>query len=297
MDGLIALVKLLLAGVAFSIGVVVGGMVATLLQLQPPAIPQGMDMATAMRDFVLESPLLALALALLARNLRGRFITRAFVLSFLTWIAYTVNTQLEASIFTTMASGFWFSIVDFAVPSLLSGLTVAFLFPYRGEVESSAGAVREFFSRRTVLAWMWRLAVGAVAFMPIYWFFGTLVVPFTEAYYQQNQFGLTMPGVEQIFTVLFVRSLLFLLACLPVLILWQGSNRSLFFSLGFALFVLVGLLYMLASEWMPVAVRLPHSIEILADEFVYAGVLVWLLRKGSLVTQANQRAFARVATG
>ncbi|MCL5950749.1 MAG: hypothetical protein M1132_03350 [Chloroflexi bacterium] len=295
--GLVALGKLVLAGAAFSIGMIAGGMLATLLQLPPPAIPQGMDTAAALRNFVLESPLLALALALLARDLGGRFVTRALALSFLTWIAYTVNTQLEASIFTTMASGLAFSLVDFAVPSLFCGTAVAFLFPYGGETASFAAAAREFFARRTAGAWVWRLAVAALAFMPIYWFFGTLVVPFTGAYYQQNQFGLTMPGVDQILAVLFIRSLLFLAACLPVLILWRGSNRSLFASLGSALFVLVGLLYMLGAEWMPVAVRLPHTLEILVDEFVYAGVLVWLLRKESPVAEPSRSAVRRAAVG
>ena len=295
--GLVALGKLVLAGAAFSIGMIAGGMLATLLQLPPPAIPQGMDTAAALRNFVLESPLLALALALLARDLGGRFVTRALVLSFLTWIAYTVNTQLEASIFTTMASGLAFSLVDFAVPSLFCGAAVAFLFPYGGETASFAAAAREFFARRTAGAWVWRLAVAALAFMPIYWFFGTLVVPFTGVYYQQNQFGLTMPGLDQILAVLFIRSLLFLAACLPVLILWWGTNRGLFASLGFALFVLVGLLYMLGAEWMPVAVRLPHTLEILVDEFVYAGVLVWLLRKESPVAQPSRSAVRRAAVG
>jgi hypothetical protein len=40
--------------------------------------------------------------------------------------------------------------------------------------------------------------------------------------------------------VLFVRSVLFLFACLPTVIVWQRSTRSLFLSLGFALFVLEG---------------------------------------------------------
>ncbi len=290
---LINLVKLLLCALAFSAGIIVGGMVASLLRLQAPATPAGMDMSAAMRDMLLESPILAFALALLARGLGGGFLTRAAFLSFLTWIAYTVNTQLEASIFTTMAGGFWFSIVTFGVPSLFCGAAVAFLFPPRREAKSLVSAAREFFGRRTTEAWVWRLAVAAVAFMPIYWFFGMLVVPFTGEYYRQNMYGLAMPSLDQILTILFIRSVLFLLACLPIVVLWQESERSLFFRLGFALFVLVGLLLMLA-EWMPLSVRLPHTIEILADEFVYAGVLVALLTRGE--TAQEQRPLARSLT-
>lgn len=143
---------------------------------------------------------------------------------------------------------------------------------------SEIAAWKDFFGQRTTWEWFWRLPVAAVAFMPIYDFFGLLVVPFTAEYYQENMFGLQMPDLHQILTVLFVRSVLFLLACLPVIILWRKGRLNLFLSLGFALFVLVGLLYMIASYWMPLSVRLPHTLEILADEFVYVGVLVALLK-------------------
>ncbi len=292
-QALINLAKLLLCGLAFSVGIIVGGMVASLLRLPTPATPAGMDTTVAMRDMLLESPILAFALALIARGLGGGFLARASSLSFLTWIAYTVNTQLEASIFTTLAGGFWFSIVTFGVPSLFCSAAVAFLFPPDPKGKSLVTAAREFFGRRTTGGWIWRLAVAAVAFMPIYWFFGMLVVPFTGEYYRQNMYGLAMPSLDQILTILFIRSVLFLVACLPIVVLWQESERSLFLSLGFALFVLVGFLLMLA-EWMPLSVRLPHTIEILADEFVYAGVLVALLSRGE--TAQERRPVARSMT-
>jgi hypothetical protein len=76
--------KLLLGGVVFSVSVIVGGMLATLVQLHPATPPAGMDMSTAARNLMLESPILALALALLARGLGGSFAMRALALSFLT---------------------------------------------------------------------------------------------------------------------------------------------------------------------------------------------------------------------
>jgi hypothetical protein len=282
---LIDLGKLILCGIAFAVGVIAGGMVATLLRLPSPSMPEGMDPATAGVVLMLEGPLFALALAVIARGLTGGFLTRAFVLSLFAWIPYTVNTQLEAAIFSTMANSFWFSIVDFLVPSILCGAAVAFLFPPDRRGTGLIESFKSFFSQRTAAAWLWRLGVAAVAFMPIYYFFGMLVVPFTAEYYRQNMYGLTMPGLDQILVVLFVRSVLFLIACLPVIVMWRESRSSLFFRLGLALFILVGLLYMLAAYWMPVSVRLPHSLEILADEFVYAGALVMLLMPGRSTTR------------
>jgi len=50
-----------------------------------------------------------------------------------------------------------------------------------------------------------------------------------------------------------------------------------FWVLGLTLFLLVGGLNMLQAYWMPNVLRVTHSIEILADELVYVGVLVGLL--------------------
>ncbi|NIN68838.1 MAG: hypothetical protein GTO63_29965 [Anaerolineae bacterium] len=66
--------------------------------------------------------------------------------------------------------------------------------------------------------WAWRLAVDAVAFMPIYLSFGRLVTPFTYDYYLEQMAGLTAPGLGQILPVLFARSVLSLAASLPVLV-------------------------------------------------------------------------------
>jgi len=90
-----------------------------------------------------------------------------------------------------------------------------------------------------------------------------------------------MPSQTEVLLVLTIRSVLFLLACLPVIIAWQKSRWNLFLSLGFGMFMLVGLLYMLVADYMPLAIRIPHTLEILADSFVHAGLLVWLLTKRS----------------
>lgn len=286
---LVDLGKLIAAGVVFVIGVVLGSAIAGLLGLPPPAPPQGMDLTNAMRNLALTSPILALGLAVLARGLAGSFLSRALVLSFLMWIAYTVNTQLEASIFSNFASGFLYTIIAFAVPALLCGAAVAFLFPSDDPGKRAGTAVSEFWSRHPAAGWVWRLPLAALAFMPVYWFFGSLVAPLVVDYYRQNLFGLALPPVEQLAAILFIRSVLFLLACLPVVALWQKSASSLSLRLGLALFVLVGLVYMLSADWMPLAVRVPHTLEILADEFIYAGILVLLLVGTGVLARVQHR--------
>jgi hypothetical protein len=229
---------------------------------------------------LLTSPLLALALAFLSRRLDGGFVVRWLILSVLTWLAYSVNTILEAAIFTTLAAASPFTALIQFVGSFSCGAVVAVLFRPQDGVQPFSARVRAFFGSRPWSQWAWRLALAAVVFMPIYLFFGRLVVPFTYNYYREGLVGLTAPGWDRIIPVLFVRSVLFLVASLPVLCAWRESRRSLILLLGFAMFVLVGGLGLIGGYWLPLSVRLFHGVEILADSMVYAWVLVTLLVSG-----------------
>jgi len=73
-----------------------------------------------------------------------------------------------------------------------------------------------------------------------------------------------------------LRSSLFFLAALPILIVWSGSRRQLTVLLGFAFFVLVGLFGMIQAYWLAPTLQVLHNIEIFADSVVYAGVLAVL---------------------
>jgi len=270
--------KLLISGLAYFIGIIVGSIVTATLHLPQPPMPEGVDQASAAIALLLVSPILALTLVLIARNIAGGWLTRTLILSFLTYVAYTLNNVLDALLYlTAYASTSAFTTISAILPSLLCGGVVALLFPPKEKGESFVLAWKEFFRRRNPRQWLWRLLLASVAYMPVYLFFGLLVRPITGDYYQQNMYGLKAAGWGQILPVLFVRSLLFMLACLPVFIAWQKSGLSLFLSLGTAQFVLVNFLYMLISYWLPLFVRIPHALEVLADSFVYTGVLTWLL--------------------
>lgn len=282
--------KLILAGVVFEAGIVLGGMIAKMLNLAVPVPPQGADMNAIAVYSLLTTPLLALALAVLAQHLAGNFFTRALVLGLFMWVAYGVNTQLEAAIVSSYATSLPYAVLMDLVAALFCGAAVAFLFRPKESNKSAGVAVREFFAEHNAIGWAWRIPLAAVAFMPIYFVFGLMVLPFTGDYYRQSMFGLAMPTLDQLLPTLFTRSVLFLLVCLPIIVLWQASRRALFWRLGLALFLLVGFVIMLYATWLPLYVRLPHTLEIFADEFVYAGVLVLLLAKRAFARQRAREA-------
>lgn len=268
--------KILFCAAAFFAGTALGGAAATAMGLPAPEIPAGADQTVLGQYLLLTSLILAAGLAVLARNLSGRFIPRWLTLAFLVWIAYGVNHILEGAVFTSLSAASLFTVVLYGVASLLCGAVTAWLIPPQ---DRSGGHVKLFFAHFPATAWAWRLLAAWLSFPLIYLAFGRLIAPLVMDYYEQGLFGLSLPGWGQILPLVAVRSLLFLLACLPVLILWNASPRRLFWVLGLNLFLLVGGLNMLQAYWMPINLRVIHSLEILADELVYTGVLILLFTR------------------
>lgn len=269
--------KIPLCALAFYVGTILGGSVASLLGLPAPAMPVGADQVILGKYMLLTSLILAGGLAILSRNISGRFVTRWLTLSFLVWIVYGVNNILEGALFTTMSAASQFTVVLYFVASLLCGAVVAWLFPPQNRSARFTDLVKLLFGRYQKKAWVWRLLAAWLAFPLIYLAFGRLIAPLVIDYYAQGLFGLSLPGWHQILPLVAVRSLLFLIASLPVVILWESTPRRMFWVLGLNLFLLVGGLNMLQAYWMPTNLRIIHSLEILADELIYTGALILLL--------------------
>lgn len=270
--------KLSLCAFAFYGGTMLGGMAASMLGLPSPEMPAGADQMVLGQVMILISLILAGTLAILSQNLSGGFVGRWLAISLLVWIAYGVNNVLEGAIFTTMSAASLFTVVLYIIASLLCGAAAAWLFPPGNNGDDFFSSMKNFFARLTPMSWAWRFLAAWLAFPLAYLSFGRLIAPLVMPFYEQGLFDLTLPTWGEILPVLFLRSLLFLIACLPVLILLQASPRRMFWVLGLTLFLLVGGLSMLQAYWLPTELRLIHSLEILAGELVYAGILVLLFK-------------------
>ena len=271
--------KIPLCGLLFFIGFIPGGWLATQLGFSTPELPMGADQGTVVLFTLIGSLLLALGLSAVARGLSGGFLARWLMLFFFTWMAYGVNTYLEASIFSTMAAASLYTVIIYLPASLFCAAAVAWLFPSNLSSFGFVASIQAFFAGRTLGDWTWRLLAAFLAFPVAYTIFGMLISPIVLPYYQQGSNELALPGWGQILPILALRSLFFILVCLPILITWRLSNIHLFLSLGLALFILVGGLGMLSAYWLPPILRITHSLEIFADEMIYAAALVLLLRR------------------
>jgi hypothetical protein len=256
-----------------------GGALVSTMGLTLPKVPEQANQETMGMWLMIGTLALALGVAPLARRIRGSYWLRALIVAALCYVCFGINTSIEAAVFTNLG-GMSTMVVFLALPCLLFGATVALLFRPTAPAEPFGPSVARFFGARTAGQWAWRLAAAVCAFPLIYWSFGMMVAPFVLEYYRQGQFGLTLPSIGVVVLVQLGRSSLFLLAVLPVLVMWSGSRRRLVWTLGLAFYVLVGLFGMIQGYWLPPALRISHNLEILADSFVHALAIVLLLVPG-----------------
>lgn len=276
--------RILVTTLVFHVSFILGSLVARWAGLSAPSLPAGTDAETLGLYQLLVSLLFAVTLAFIACHLTGSFLARWLTLALFSWVSYGLNTYLEARIFTTYEAASAYTLIMQFFATLLCSAAVAWLFAPLGRGKSLGVNARAFLRRRRPSQWVWRFVATWLAFPAIYLLFGSFVQPHIIQYYQQQMAGLTLPGWDKIIPALAIRSLLFLIATVPMLIYWRGTRSRLLVTLGIALFVLVGGLYMLQSYWMPTALRVLHSLEILADSLAYAAVTVNLLVRADDVT-------------
>ncbi len=271
--------KVPLCAFAYVIGTMAGGALVSGLGMALPELPEQADEKTVGLCLLAGTFALALGIAPLARRIRARYLVRLLILAGLCYVCIGVNTPIEAAIFTNIG-GMSTMPVFSVLPCLWCAAVTALLLRPAGENAPFGPAVSNFFSGRSTREWAWRLVAAICAFPAIYLIFGMSVAPWVVPYYEQEQFGLVLPHLATIVLVQLPRSLFFLVAALPIVIVWSGSRLRLTALLGLAFFVLVGLFGMIQAFWLSPTLQALHSVEILADSVAYAGVLALLFVPG-----------------
>lgn len=269
-------VRIVLCSLVFVAAMSLSGVLVTALGLKMMATPEGVDRQTMALASLLASPLLPLALAPLAAGIAGTLLPRTAWLALFMYVAFGLNTMIEARIFSTMVGPGAMAgmCVFYVLPCLALALAVAAAFPARGSQPAPA-------PHRSPVSWAGRLLLAWLAFPLAYLFFGMLVSPLVADQYRQGVAGLVLPPMGVIVSTQLGRSLLYLASVLPLILLWSGSWKQLAVRLGWAWWVLVGLYGLLTAFWMPANLRLIHTLEIGADSFAYAFLLAWALRAPS----------------
>jgi hypothetical protein len=292
--------KLPLCGIVFFIGLALGGGLLAQIGFTAPAMPEGADANIIMVWYFAGSTLLALALSFVARRLRANLLVRWVILFELMWVFVVVGMVIESFFFMdTGAVSSWinslYTMLSFLLPVLFLSALEAVLFRPAQSAKNCLKCMQSFFATRRLPAWLWRVAAALFAYPLAYFLFGLLVNPLISEYYMQGMYELTIPSWGELIPLQLVRSIIFLMASLPVVAWWRGSQRSLWVSLGVSIFVMTAFMAVITSYWFPWQMRLFHGLELLADAMVYAGALTVLFRpasaaQGEMVSQVGVRA-------
>jgi hypothetical protein len=273
---------------AYMVGVMAAGAAAGPLGLTLPAIPPSGNEGMVFAGLLIGCTLLALSLAPLAHGLRVGGVARWLMLAAFAYVCLGVNTAIEAGIFTTFGGTAAMALLPL-LPCLLLALVAATLFRLR-ESRAFGTTVRTHAAGMDGRQWAWRIVAAVIAFPVIYYVFGTPVGLLIGDYYRQEQFRLILPSIGVVIGAQLLRSTLYLLASLPIVVAWSGSRRGFALTFGAAFFVLTGLFGMVQAYWLPPQMRIIHSVEMFADAMAYAAALAMLFRASTANSPATSTA-------
>lgn len=263
------LLRFLACWAAFGASLLLGSSLIGLLHLRTN-FPADIDTGTMYILTVFAGWLLVLGLWPLARGLAGPTAARATVMGVFMFLALGVNTILDGLIYTTLWNGaIPANVLTYGLQAALVGCALGFWFGNAGRPDG--------FPSRGWFAWAGRGTIAWLAWPVIYFFFGACIAPIVVPYYSNGSIPwLHMPPMSTIVAMQLVRSAIFMAASLPVIALWKGSRRSLWFALGLAHAVTVGIFGLVATTLLPGVLRITHGVEITCDSLAYAGLLVLL---------------------
>jgi len=121
-----------------------------------------------------------------------------------------------------------------------------------------------------------RVALGALSYLPVYFFFGMLVIPFVMPYYTDPSMGLVIPPFTTIIPLEVLRGLMYVAVLLPVTACLDADRLTTSVALAGLLFIPGALLPLLADQGLPAQIIPFHLVEILADSVVYGHILARL---------------------
>ena len=268
--------KTIVAALAFATGLIATRLSFQNIGINLPRLPAQAPEEIAGWYLLAGSIALAAGILLPARGLQGSIPIRWGALSVFLILGFSVSTTIESSIYSSVNGVVLLSALLILPCLLLSGVAVL-LFNTGFSKENAIRPVAEAFGNRTWIQWSWRFMAVIAVFPTVYFIFGILVSPIVSDYYAQGISGLVLPDPGVIVSTQFLRGALHLLAVLPLVVLWNRSQRQLIISLGLAFFVFVTAYDFVFAYQVPVVLVLTHGLEVLTSSLVYAWIIVKIL--------------------
>jgi hypothetical protein len=236
-------------------------------------------MAALMPRLFLTLVVISIVLGECFQGLYRRYWQRMLSIWLCNYLLYYLLNILDGLLFSPfphMSTG----IVANILPALFLALVAAWLWKPGTVASPDNSVVRDYFAARKAGGWAWRLALAWLVYPPIYYLMGRAVQPFVQHYYEDPSLGLGLsmpPSLGVLIAMQVLRGALFLIAVLPIILAWRGSQRGLWLLAGAVIFIQIAAQIIFQAYWLPAGLRIPHSLELLADSFLQAGVYVLLL--------------------
>jgi hypothetical protein len=272
------------------LGLLIGGMVSNMLHLPSPIIPAYMSMTTLVPLMIISEISIAIVLGECFQSLNWSFWPRLLAIGINHYLLYYVLNLLDGLLFTpmpNMSTGFFSDLF----PAFFAAAVIALLWrPKTGTLPASK-IMGTFTSGRARSEWRWRLLVAWLIYPPIYYLIGRIAALFTLHYYQDPSLnlGLPLPDLSTLLLMQVLRGALFLLAGTPILFAWRGGRRGLWLWVGSVIFVQIANQVVVRAYWLPLGLRIPHTIELLVDSFLQAGLYVWLIYPWRRIRRGERR--------
>ena len=268
------------AAVVSIVGLGIGGMVTSTLNMPTPAMPANVSFTTLMPLMVLSGILIAIILGECFRNLYQIYWQRLLVLWLCNYLLYYLLNTLDAFLFTTMTN-LSTGLIANIFPALFLSAMIALLWKPGVDNSTERRTMMDYFSARKPGDWAWRFLIAWLIFPLVYYLAGRVVALFTLRYYTDSSLntGLTLNlTIGSLLAMQVLRGALFLLAVLPIIFAWRSTRVTLWLWLGTVIFTQIAMQILLQAYWLPLlAVRIPHGIELLVDSFTQAYFYALLL--------------------
>jgi hypothetical protein len=268
-----------IASVVAFVGLVAGGIITAIIGLPKTGLPAQVNMVILLPWLFLTQIMIAILLGECFQKLNQCYWQRLLSIWLCNYFLYYLLNALDGLLFSplpNMGTG----IVSDIFPALFMAAVIAALWK-PGKVESpNIGKVRAYFDARKPANWAWRLALAWLAYPFIYYLMGRAVAPFVQHYYEDPSLnlGLTLPpSMGVLLAMQVLRGALFLMAVLAIIISWRGSQIGLWLWVSAVIFLQIAGQAILQAYWLPAGLRIPHSLELLADSLLQAGLYALLL--------------------
>lgn len=256
----------------------IGGLVMQGVEgLTPPANPSLLLTTTFLSGFLIGVTLGPLAAQLHASRLRSVIIYTTVLFLNMASVVIEGHFYAPALMPLTIVPRV---VVLHAVSTLLTGITIAFLFPAHQPtiVEKS---------RYSALSWSGRIVLSAASYLLFYYAFGALNYVLVTGPYYESHPSLAVPAAATVLTVASIRSVIIILSILPLILSLHTTRKGLALWCGLVLFVIGGVLPLLMQAGMlPPVLLIASAVEIFFQNFL-TGVVAALLLGRPKIPQAR----------